>query len=277
MEETHKLDSHITSAAAFVEGRIQNANDDSCSICLEEFSSSDPSTRSSQCPMCMQAISLKDSASQELLEAVERERTVTVTAPRNTTHLAAAMGRSHHTGMREGQRRSSSHGHPRYLVFSHSTAQHTDSGSSTQTRIEGESEAPAVTVSRPSSQLSSREEMSPFPSSQNTSASGVTISLSFNNRTRSWKERLFPRNSFMSDIGNEVRREVSAGIASVSRMMDRIEINGNNSENQASVPHHSVESSVTEQANQHNTGRNRDVPLTIVPSRPPHASSPLST
>ncbi|GMI71120.1 RING-H2 group F2A [Hibiscus trionum] len=379
MEETQKLDSHITSAAAFVEGGIQDANDDSCSICLEEFSSSDPSTvtnckhefhlqcilewcqRSSQCPMCWQAISLKDSASQELLQAVERERTVRVTAPRNTAifhhptlgdfelqhlpvgvndpeleeriiqHLAvaAAMGRAHHTGRREGPRRSSSHGHPHVLVYSHPTAQHTGSGSSTQTRIAGESEAPAVTMARPSSPLSSREERSPFPSSQSTSASGTTISpmnrrgLSFNNRsisgdssltnqdgagpsefqsfseslksrlnavslkykesisksTRGWKERLFSRSSSMSDIGNEVRREVSAGIASVSRMMERLEINGNNRENQASVSHHSAQSSATEQGNQRNTGRNRDRPLTIVPSRPPHATatSSLST
>lgn len=34
----------LTSAAAFVEGGIQDACDDSCSICLEEFSDSDPST-----------------------------------------------------------------------------------------------------------------------------------------------------------------------------------------------------------------------------------------
>ncbi|KAL4341961.1 hypothetical protein GQ457_08G017170 [Hibiscus cannabinus] len=384
MEEKQKLDSH-TSAAAFVEGGIQDANDDSCSICLEEFSSSDPSTvtnckhefhlqcilewcqRSSQCPMCWQAISLKDSASQELLQVVERERTVRVTAPRNTAifhhptlgdfelqhlpvgvndpeleeriiqHLAAAatMGRPHNTGRREGQRRSSSHGHghghghgrSHVLVFSHPTAQHTGSRSSTQTQIAGESEAPAVTVARPSSPLSSREERSPFPSSQNTLASGTTTSpmnrrgFSFNNRTtygdssltnqegagpsefqsfseslksrlnavssrykesiskstRGWKERLFSRSTSMSDIGNEVRREVSAGIASVSRMMERLEINGNNRENQASVSHHSAESSITEQGNQHNTGRNRDNPLTIVPSRPPHATSSLST
>ncbi|GMJ14764.1 RING-H2 group F2A [Hibiscus trionum] len=373
MEETQKLDSHVTSAAAFVEGGIQDADDDSCSICLEEFSSSDPSTvtnckhefhlqcilewcqRSSQCPMCWQAISLKDSASQELLQAVERERTIRVTAPRNTAifhhpalgdfelqhlpvgvndpeleeriiqHLAAAaaIGRTHHTGRREGLRRSSTRGRPQ-LVISH--PQRSGSGLSTQTRIAGESEAPAVIVARPSSPPSSREGMSPFPSRQNRSASGTTVSpvnrrgFSFNNRTsgdssftnqeeagpsefqssseslksrlnavslrykesiskstRGWKERLFSRSSSMSDIGNEVRREVSAGIASVSRMMERLEINGNNGENQASVSHHSAESSVTEQGNQHNTGRNRDNPSTIVPSRPPHATSSLST
>ena len=34
----------MTSAAAFVEGGIQEACDDSCSICLEAFFESDPST-----------------------------------------------------------------------------------------------------------------------------------------------------------------------------------------------------------------------------------------
>jgi hypothetical protein len=34
----------LTSAAAFVEGGIQDACDDACSICLEAFCESDPST-----------------------------------------------------------------------------------------------------------------------------------------------------------------------------------------------------------------------------------------
>jgi len=45
MEEDKKLEeAKLTSAAAFVEGGIQDACDDSCSICLEEFCESDPST-----------------------------------------------------------------------------------------------------------------------------------------------------------------------------------------------------------------------------------------
>lgn len=40
---------------------------------------------------------------------------------------------------------------------------------------------------------------------------------------RGWKERLFSRNSSMSDIGSEVRRELNAGFASVSRLMERLE------------------------------------------------------
>ncbi|KAL3335880.1 hypothetical protein AABB24_031879 [Solanum stoloniferum] len=103
MEEGKKSEDILTSAAAFVEGGIQDACDDACSICLEAFCDSDPSTvtcckhdfhlqcilewcqRSSQCPMCWQPLSLKDPNSQELLDAVEHERNIRINPPRNTT------------------------------------------------------------------------------------------------------------------------------------------------------------------------------------------------
>ena len=44
MNEAKKPEVHMTSAAAFVEGGIQDSCDDACSICLEEFCESDPST-----------------------------------------------------------------------------------------------------------------------------------------------------------------------------------------------------------------------------------------
>jgi len=45
MEESKKLEeAKLTSAAAFVEGGIQEACDDACSICLEAFCESDPFT-----------------------------------------------------------------------------------------------------------------------------------------------------------------------------------------------------------------------------------------
>ncbi|CAN6586697.1 unnamed protein product [Malus baccata var. baccata] len=90
--EAKDAESHMISAAAFVEGGIQEDYGEACSICLDEFCDSDPSVvtsckhefhlhcilewcqRSSQCPMCWQPISLKDPCSQELLEGVERER-----------------------------------------------------------------------------------------------------------------------------------------------------------------------------------------------------------
>lgn len=44
MEEGKMTEDILTSAAAFVEGGIQDACDDACSICLEAFCDSDPST-----------------------------------------------------------------------------------------------------------------------------------------------------------------------------------------------------------------------------------------
>jgi E3 ubiquitin-protein ligase RHF len=41
------------------------------------------------------------------------------------------------------------------------------------------------------------------------------------------KEKLFSRNSSMANLGSKVRREVNAKIASVSRMMERLETSGN--------------------------------------------------
>ncbi|KAL9274704.1 E3 ubiquitin-protein ligase RHF2A-like protein [Drosera capensis] len=170
----------LTSAAAFVEGGIQEACDDSCSICLEEFCDSDPSTvtgckhefhlhcilewcqRSSQCPMCFQAISLKDPSGQELLDAVVQERNIRLAPPRSAAifhhpavgdfeiqdlpvgvndaeleeriiqHLAAAaaMGRARHLSRRDGHRRSSAQGRPHFLVFSSHPNAHTGSPSS---------------------------------------------------------------------------------------------------------------------------------------------------
>ncbi|KZV44470.1 hypothetical protein F511_19371 [Dorcoceras hygrometricum] len=98
MEEGNNSENHLTSAAAFVEGGIQEAFDDSCCICLEDFCDNDPSTvrlltpviadwcqRSSECPMCLQPISFKDPSSQELLNAVEHERKLRTNRPRNTS------------------------------------------------------------------------------------------------------------------------------------------------------------------------------------------------
>ncbi|KAE8660349.1 E3 ubiquitin-protein ligase RHF2A [Hibiscus syriacus] len=96
-------EARLNSAAAFVDGGIQDACDDACSICLEAFCESDPSTmtgckhefhlqcilewcqRSSQCPMCWQPISLKDPTSQELLDSVEREKSFRFNPSRNAT------------------------------------------------------------------------------------------------------------------------------------------------------------------------------------------------
>ncbi|KAL3689653.1 hypothetical protein R1sor_015962 [Riccia sorocarpa] len=90
--EPEMTEARMTSAAAFVEGGVQDACDDACSICLENFCENDPATitnckheyhlqcilewsqRSKECPMCWQPLSLKDPDSQALLAASEQER-----------------------------------------------------------------------------------------------------------------------------------------------------------------------------------------------------------
>ncbi|KAK6926487.1 Zinc finger, RING-type [Dillenia turbinata] len=335
-DEGKRSENHLSSAAAFVEGGIQDACDDACSICLEAFCESDPSTvtsckhefhlqcilewcqRSSQCPMCWQPISLKDPASQELLEAVERERSFRFNPSRNATifhhptlgdfelqhlpvgandaeleeriiqHLAAAaaMGRARHIARREGQRsRSSAHGRPQFLVFSAQPNSQSAGPASASLAQRGEGQpTPAIAIASPSSPLSPSsppstggEESSQVISSEADQASGSApgssvlaahqLRSSLNNRrspgqsspnsqdragpsdfqsfseslksrfnavsmrykesisksTRGWKERWFSRNTSMADLGSEVRREVNAGIATVSRMMERLE------------------------------------------------------
>ncbi|KAH9659415.1 E3 ubiquitin-protein ligase RHF2A [Citrus sinensis] len=347
-ENTQSDDAHLTSAAAFVEGGIQDACDDACSICLEDFSESDPSTltsckhefhlqcilewcqRSSQCPMCWQPISLKDPTSQELLEAVERERSFRLNPSRNATifrhptlgdfelqhlpvgandaeleeriiqHLAAAaaMGRARHIARRESHRsRASSQARPQFLVFStHPNAANDDPVSSSPTHLEGEA-SPITTVATPSSPATGGEESTqqsthllsaqadhasadhasasasgssafasgqvgntlnnrspnqPSPNSQDRAgpsdfqsfseslksrfnAVSMRYKESISKSTRGWKERFFSRNNTMADLGTEVRREVNAGISTVSRMMERLETRDSNSNNTTSV------------------------------------------
>ncbi|KAK9289959.1 hypothetical protein L1049_008121 [Liquidambar formosana] len=368
MEEAEKAESHMTSAAAFVEGGIQEACDDACSICLEAFCESDPCTvtnckheyhlqcilewcqRSSQCPMCWQSISLKDPTSQELLEAVERERSFRFTPSRNATifhhptlgdfelqhlpvgandpeleeriiqHLAAAaaMGRAHHIARREGPRsRSSAHSRPHFLVFStHPNASPDGPVSASPAQVGGDIEPAAITVASPSIPLSSSgdapsQQIPQFPTVQtdqiSASASGSAVisgnrqGISFNNRqssppnqdragpsefqsfseslksrfnamsmrykesisksTRGWKERLFSRNTSMSDIGSDVQRELNAGIASVSRLMERLETREGSRSGHASVSNHVADHSVTEQRNQSNAESHSESPL----------------
>ncbi|KAK4799505.1 hypothetical protein SAY86_024870 [Trapa natans] len=208
-----ETEDHLSSAVAFVQGGIQEACDDACSICLEDFCESDPSTvtsckhefhlqcilewcqRSSQCPMCWQPIHLKDPTSQELLEAVERERNIRLAPPQHATifhhptlgdfelqhlpvgatdsdleeriiqHLAAAaaMGRArHHLGRRDGHsRRSSGHNHPHFVVLSTHNGMDASpiSGSAGQLGDDPE-EPPGVPVSSMSTISSSGEETS---------------------------------------------------------------------------------------------------------------------
>jgi len=350
MEDTAKMESHLSSAAAFVEGGIQDACDDACSICLEAFCDSDPSAatgckhefhlqcilewcqRSSQCPMCWQSISLKDPTSQELLEAVEQERSIRVNRSRHATifhhpmlgdfelqhlpvgaddaeleerimqHLNAAdaMGRAHHIARRESpQGRSASQGRSQFLVFSGpSSAPSIGSVSASSAHRRENEPAPAITAAIPSIPLAATEvesihqdevstgqadQVATLPSGNSVAAANSprifagqsmpvsqdragpsdfhSFSESLKSRlsavsmrykesitksTRGWKERLFTRSTSIADLGSEVRREVNAGIATVSRMIERLETRENVGASGTSASNSAQTHSVTE-------------------------------
>ncbi|KAL3839385.1 hypothetical protein ACJIZ3_023976 [Penstemon smallii] len=346
LDEGKMEESHMISAAAFVEGGIQEACDDTCSICLEAFCDSEPSTvtsckhefhlqcilewcqRSSNCPMCWQPISLKDPDSQELLDSIEQERSFRLTPSRNATtfhhptygdfefqhlpmgvndpeledriiqHLAAAaaMGRTHRIAQREGSRsRSSAHARPQFVLFS-ANPNESSLGPNSASLAPGVAESELATATVPneflqSNQISAssstslamptsrqgishdnrsyespslpnqdREGPSDFqPLSDNwksrLNAMSMKYKESISKSTRGWKEKLFSRSSSMADIGTEVRREVNAGIATVSRMMERLETRDNDRGGHM-PPSNNVDSSVNERSNH----ENRDTP-----------------
>lgn len=309
MDEKAAKMEKLSSAAAFVEGGVQDACDDTCSICLEAFCESEPSTvtnckhdfhlqcilewcqRSSQCPMCWQAISMKDPLSQELLEAVEHERNVQAERSRTTTvfrhpmlghfevpvgtddgeleerimqHLAAAAAtrRSHRHARREGHRgRSGAHGRTQIVVYS--TTETTSSEPiSSELRHVGDSEHSSAIISAPVDateeasadssvhdntstiyQFGSNDRMFYDESSSiNQDGAGPSDPQSFSEtlktrlqsvstkykdsitkNTRGWKERWLARSDTISNLSSDVRREVNAGMAAVSRLMERLE------------------------------------------------------
>ncbi|KAJ0266542.1 E3 ubiquitin-protein ligase RHF2A [Hirschfeldia incana] len=320
--QTTSSEGNMISAAAFVEGGIQEACDDACSICLEPFCDSDPSTltgckhefhlqcilewcqRSSQCPMCWQSISLKDPTGQELLEGVVQERNIRFNPSRNATifrhptlgdfelqhlpagvdnaeleeriiqHLAAAaaMGRARHGTRREGHRSRSSSaqgGHPQFMVFSphpnappppssppmlSSPSQRDETNLPHNTLGEGslqsnmqppasshphhgspsasDSNSRSPNQSSPSDQdRAGPSELQSFSESLKSRLTSVSTRYkeSITKNTRNWKDRFFSRNTSMAELGSEVKREVSAGIATVSRMMERLETRENSS------------------------------------------------
>ncbi|XP_019448916.1 PREDICTED: E3 ubiquitin-protein ligase RHF2A isoform X7 [Lupinus angustifolius] len=297
MVEKKEIEAHLTSAAAFVEGGVQDSCDDACSICLEGFSITDPFSvtnckhafhlqcilewcqRSSQCPMCWQAISLKDPTSQELLEAVERERNFRFNPSRNTRifhhptvgdfelqhlsdgvaitnleeriiqHLAAsaaAMERERHIVRREGQsRRPSAQG-------SGYAANH--QGSSYSNRR-------SPSLSSPSTQdRASPSELQLFPESLKSRLNAVSMRYkeSISKSTRGWKDRWFSGTTSMSDLGSEVKKEVNAGIATISRMIERLETRDTNRTSDNFAPNNIEDGLVPGSNNQHLTNTEGD-------------------
>lgn len=341
MEENKVTDTHLSSAAAFVEGGVQDACDDACSICLEAFTDNDPATvtsckheyhlqcilewsqRSKECPMCWRILSLKDPASQELLAAVEQERNIRLSRSSNShmfarnsldeiefhhvpaytddsdfeerlmQHLAAAaMGRGHFSRRESLRHRSSGQGHPQFLVFStHSPPPaspnnaESENGTvpantavdsatpvtplvrdgqlehgplpSTPVQMGSRTNRNANVAGRPfdnrsetfpqrnapgqhspeNQQRGRPSEFQSFSESLKSRFSAVSSRYkeSISKSTRGFREKLFARNNAVAELGREVQREVTAGIAGVTRIMERLDPSGKNNEITAPV------------------------------------------
>lgn len=112
---------------------------------------------------------------------------------------AAAMGRAHHYGRREGHRsRSSAHNRPHFLVFStHPNAPPSAPVSSSPGQVGAEMGPTAVTVTSPSSPLSSGErepsqqgmQFAPSESDQRSSQTSGSNSVPTNRRGLSLNDR----------------------------------------------------------------------------------------
>lgn len=69
--------------------------------------------------------------------------------------------------------------------------------------------------------------------------------------TKGWKEKLFSRNSSATDSSSEVRGEVNVDVGTVSRLMEHLENNANNSSPSISVSTTLEGRSVPEHSNLH--------------------------
>lgn len=63
---------------------------------------------------------------------------------------------------------------------------------------------------------------------------------SITKNTRGWKERWLARSDTISSLGSDVRREVNAGIAAVSRMMEGLEMREGSGSGPSSAPSDNV-------------------------------------
>ncbi|KAH6830175.1 RING-H2 group F2A [Perilla frutescens var. hirtella] len=236
MDKVNKGENHIVSTSTFVKEGIHDECDDACSICLEAFSHSDPSRvticqhefhlqcilewcqRSSNCPMCWQPISLKDSTSQELLVAVEQERCFRSSPLRNAAMYHHPIPTLRGFGLQHVSLQS---------VQFNSTGMFPLIASENRSYL-GESSSSSINRAGPS-------DFQSFPDTWRSRLNSMSMKYkeSISENTRVWKEKLFSRSSSsMADIVSEVRTEISAGIATVSRMMERTS-NGSNTASSA--------------------------------------------
>lgn len=270
------MESHLSTAAAFVEGGIQDAfDDDTCSICLDSFSHDNPSTmtyckheyhlqcilewcqRSSQCPMCWQAIAMKDPVSQDLLDAVERERSIHNNQQRNATFFHLPVGENGNSEFEEHIMQQLAYIARRERMRNRTSAyvspQYPDTSNPTSSAASERSEARSADVSQFSRiSKSCQEEAGPsdissFSDSLMTRLSTVSIRDTITKTTSGWRARFFNHTSSFSET--------------MSRLLERVQTN-NNAAASASAAYvnqdHVVEESKNETVNEDRGNRVTD-------------------
>ncbi|KAK4405696.1 E3 ubiquitin-protein ligase RHF1A [Sesamum angolense] len=215
----------------------------SCSICLEPFTSLDPpsvtkcnheyhlhcilewSQRSIECPICLQHLVLKDHVSQELLAGVEsdeifssRQNLIPVNPDNNDFNNGApAMEESdfeqrimRHFATIASRARSISNRRRRQTTPPVGPSQILPS-------------VPTVNVTEVNSSSSEHQNFSESLKSKISTAS-IRYKESISKSTRGLKEKLIARNDSVKELSRGVQREMSAGIAGISRMIERLDI-----------------------------------------------------
>lgn len=246
---------------------IGNENiEDACSICLEPFNSSDPPTvtkckhefhlqcilewsqRSKECPMCWQVLVLKDPSSQELLAAVENERNLR--SMQNVHHIHENIEvnhdgdtvNSHSVSRRRRQINSSispSQGLPSVPFENVPTTSSMVRPSLFAPPNVGENTQIPVKQSPPLSGnplRSSSSELLAFSvslKSKITTAS-ARYKESISKGTRDFKEKLIASNDSVKELSKGVQREMSTGIAGISKMIGRLDFTSK--QDKVSVP-----------------------------------------
>ncbi|KAL5982554.1 hypothetical protein ACLOJK_016627 [Asimina triloba] len=231
-------------------------SDDACSICLEPFTADDPATvtKKQRVPNMLAVACLEGS------REVPSYADDSDFDERIMQHLtAAAMGRTHHFSRREWHR-SSGMSHSEILVFP-SPSNESDVPQSHATNLIGsqgahcfvspENGSPTILLSpttdrqptssshasmdsdigdnsqtaTPSPRRSRSSELFSFSDSLKAklSAASSRYKESISRSTRGLKEKLLSRNGSVKELSKEVQREVTAGIAGVARMMERLD------------------------------------------------------
>ncbi|KAK4425708.1 E3 ubiquitin-protein ligase RHF1A [Sesamum alatum] len=234
------------SAPSSSSGQVDNVSDDSfeysCSICLEPFTSIDPpsvtkcnheyhlhcilewSQRSIECPICLQHLVLKDPVSQELLAGVESDKISRSSQNLNPVNPDNDVNN-------DAPAADESDFEPRIMRHFATIASRARSISSRRTRQTSPPVGPSqILPSVP--RMNMTEVNSSSPEHQNFSESlkskistaSIRYKESISKSTRGLKEKLIARNDSVKELSRGVQREMSAGIAGISRMIERLDI-----------------------------------------------------